>query len=143
PLSIASGGTNSGTALSGSSIIISNGTAIVQGALGTASTVLHGNAAGAPTYGAVVLTSEVSGILPVANGGTNSSTALSGSSIMISNGTSVIQGSAGTATTVLHGNAGGSPTYGAVVLTTDVSGILPVANGGTSFATYAIGDLLY
>lgn len=38
--------------------------------------------------------------------------------------------SLGTTTTVLHGNASGDPTYGAVVLTTDVSGILPVANGG-------------
>lgn len=38
---------------------------------------------------------------------------------------------AGTTTTVLHGSATGDPTYGAVVLTSDVSGILPVANGGT------------
>lgn len=38
--------------------------------------------------------------------------------------------SLGTTTTVLHGNASGDPTYGAVVLTTDVSGVLPVANGG-------------
>lgn len=36
----------------------------------------------------------------------------------------------GTTTTVLHGNAAGSPTFGAVVLTTDVSGLLPAANGG-------------
>ncbi len=80
----------------------------------------------------VGLTSEVTGVLPVANGGTNSSTALSGSSIMVSNGTSVVQGSAGTATTVLHGNASGSPSYGAVSLTADVSGVLPLANGGTN-----------
>lgn len=38
---------------------------------------------------------------------------------------------AGTTTTVLHGNASGAPSYGPVVLTTDVSGILPVDNGGT------------
>lgn len=134
-LPIARGGTNSGAALSGSSIVISNGTAIVQGAAGTTSTLLHGNAAGAPTYGAVSLGSEVSGTLPIANGGTNSSTALSGSSIMISNGTSVVQGDAGTTTTVLHGNAAGAPTYGAVSLTADVSGTLPVTNGGTGTST--------
>jgi hypothetical protein len=40
--------------------------------------------------------------------------------------------SLGTTTTVLHGNAAGAPTFGAVVLTTDVSGILPLANGDTS-----------
>lgn len=77
------------------------------------------------------LTSQVTGILPIANGGTNSSTALSGSTIMISNGSAIVQGTAGTTTTVLHGNAGGAPSYGAVVLTTDVSGVLPLANGGT------------
>lgn len=38
--------------------------------------------------------------------------------------------SLGTTTTLLHGNATGDPTFGAVVLTTDVSGVLPVANGG-------------
>lgn len=54
PWTIANGGTNSATALSGSSIMISNGSAIVQGTLGTTTTVLHGNAAGAPTYSAVV-----------------------------------------------------------------------------------------
>jgi hypothetical protein len=71
----------------------------------------------------------------ISSGGTNSVTALSGSSIMISNGTSIIQGSAGTTTTVLHGNASGSPTYSAVSLTADVSGILPVANGGSGTST--------
>jgi hypothetical protein len=37
----------------------------------------------------------------------------------------------GTTTTVLHGNAAGNPSWGAVVLTTDVSGILPASKGGT------------
>ena len=46
------------------------------------------------------------------------------------------QGSAGTATQVWHG--GISPTMGAVVLTTDVSGILPIPNGGNGTATPTI-----
>jgi hypothetical protein len=37
----------------------------------------------------------------------------------------------GTTTTVLHGNASGNPSWGAVSLTADVSGTLPLANGGT------------
>jgi hypothetical protein len=91
----------------------------------------------------VDLTSEVTGTLPIANGGTNSSTALSGSSIMVSNGTAVIQGAAGTTTTVLHGNASGAPTYSAVSLTADVSGILPTANGGTGLsAAGTLGNIL-
>lgn len=138
--SIGNGGTNSGTALSGSSIMLSNGSAIVQGAAGTSTTLLHGNASGSPTYGAASLTADVSGVLPVANGGNNSSTALSGSSIMVSNGSAVVQGAAGTSTTLLHGNASGAPTYGAASLTADVSGTLPIANGGTNSSTALSGS---
>lgn len=37
----------------------------------------------------------------------------------------------GTTTTVLHGNAAGNPSFAAVTLTTDVTGVLGAANGGT------------
>ncbi len=79
----------------------------------------------------------LTGTVAIANGGTNSSTALSGSTIMISNGSAIVQGTAGTTTTLLHGNAAGAPTYGQAVLTTDVTGVLPVANGGTASSTAA------
>jgi hypothetical protein len=143
-LPIANGGTNSSTALAGSSIMISDGSKIVQGAAGTTTTLLHGNVAGAPSYGQVALAIEVSGVLPVANGGTNSSAALSGSSIVISDGSKLIQGPAGSTTTVLHGNAGGAPTYAAVALTTDVAGILPVGNGGSGTSTtFTTGSVVF
>lgn len=41
----------------------------------------------------------------------------------------------GIATTVLHGNPAGNPSWATITLTTDVGGILPVANGGTGTAT--------
>ncbi len=44
-------------------------------------------------------------------------------------------GSLGTTTTVLHGNAGGPPTFGAVSLTADVTGTLALGNGGTGQTT--------
>lgn len=90
-LSIPRGGTNSGTALAGSSIMISDGTSIIQGAAGTTTTLLHGNAAGAPTFGAASLTTDVAGILPIANGGTNNSTAYTSGSVIFSDGTSLTQ----------------------------------------------------
>lgn len=51
-------------------------------------------------------------------------------------------GSLGTTATLLHGNAAGIPSFGAVVLTTDVSGTLPVANGGTGRATFPNNSVL-
>jgi len=45
----------------------------------------------------------------------------------------------GTTTTVLHGNAAGNPSFAAVSLTTDVSGTLPIANGGTGTASTLTG----
>lgn len=72
--------------------------------------------------------------------GYTSSTAIA-SSVLLTTHALVIGGGAGatptplaslgTTTTVLHGNASGDPTFGAISLTADVSGILPVANGGT------------
>lgn len=48
----------------------------------------------------------------------------------------------GTTTTVLHGNASGNPSFGAVSLTGDVSGTLPLGNGGTGVTTVpAIANL--
>ena len=41
----------------------------------------------------------------------------------------------GTTVTVLHGNASGNATFSAVALGSDVSGILPVLNGGTGSST--------
>ncbi len=57
--------------LTANAVVLGNAVAdiTVLGSLGTTTTVLHGNAAGAPTFGAVSLTADVSGTLPLANGG--------------------------------------------------------------------------
>ena len=65
-------------------------TALATTAAGTTTTVLHGNAAGAPTFGAVSLTADVSGTLPIANGGTGATT-LTANNVLLGNGTSALQ----------------------------------------------------
>ena len=67
---------------------------------GTTTTVLHGNAAGNASFSAVSLTADVSGVLPVANGGTNASS-LTAYGALVSN-------SAGTAVTTVAPGASGN-----------------------------------
>lgn len=78
-------------------------------ALGTASGVLHGGAT--PAFGAVSLTAEVSGTLPVGSGGTGLTTGTSGGIPYFSNATTLA--SSGVLTLrgpVLGGGAGAAPT---------------------------------
>jgi len=84
------------------------------------------------TSGAVT----VAGTLANTNGGTGQSSAFTQYGITYASTTTVLATTAaGTSTTVLHGNASGAPTFGAVSLTADVSGTLPVGNGVSGAAT--------
>src|SRR5512139_1873359 len=66
----AAGTAASSVALTANALVLGGGagaTPTPLGSLGTTTTVLHGNAAGAPTFGAVSLTADVTGNLPVTN----------------------------------------------------------------------------
>ncbi len=58
---------------------------------------------------AVVLTSEVSGVLPIANGGTNSSTSLNNNRVMQSSGGAIVEAAAITASRALASDSNGIP----------------------------------
>ena len=97
------------------------------------------------SFAQVALTTDVTGTLPVANGGTGQASNLTQYGVIYGSTTTAMATTlAGTSTQVLHGNSSGAPTWGAVSLTADVSGTLPVANGGTnSTATPTNGGVGY
>jgi hypothetical protein len=91
--------------------------------------------------GAVYATSAsvlATGTLPNTAGGTGQSSAFTQYGVTYASTTTALATtSAGTSSTLLHGNASGAPTFGAVALGTEVSGQLPIANGGTGATTLA------
>ena len=109
PVTTSLGGTGSTSALTQYGVVYGSTTsAMATTAAGTSTQVLHGNASGAPTFGAVSLTADVSGTLPVGNGGTGI-TSLTANYIPYGNGSSAFQSSANhtfDGTTLTLGNAG-------------------------------------
>jgi hypothetical protein len=132
-LAVADGGTGLSSYAIGDILYASGTTTLAKLAdVATGNVLLSGGVTTAPAYGKVGLTTHVTGTLPVANGGTGQASSLTQYGVVYGSTTSAMATSAaGTATQVLHGNASGAPTFSAVNLTTDVSGQLPLANGGT------------
>jgi len=100
------------------------------GSLGSSTTVLHGNASGAPSFGAVV-----SADLNITSTSCTNQFVTAISSSAAGTCTTATLASAqfanqGTATTVLHGNASGNPSWAQVAIASDVSGL------GTGVATF-------
>jgi hypothetical protein len=134
-LAVANGGTGQTAVLTQYGILYgSTTTAMATTLAGTSTQVLHGNASGAPTWGSVALSADVSGTLPIANGGTGQTTANAALNALLP---------AQTNSRVLRSN-GTDTSFAQVALTTDISGTLPIANGGTnSTATPTNGGITY
>ena len=110
-----------------------------QTATGTVGQVLHSNGGGAPTWSAVSLATDISGILPTANGGTGTSTLGTAGRIAFSNGSSYAFTAVGTTGQVLSSAGTGTPTWttlsnGTVTAVTAGSGL----SGGTITSTGTI-----
>lgn len=71
--------------------------------------LLSGGVGVMPSYGKVGLSTHVSGVLPIANGGTNSSTALTNNRVMISLGGQIVEGSPLSNGQLLIGSSGLAP----------------------------------
>lgn len=78
------------------------------------------------------LTTQVSGTLPFANGGTNATTQQG-----------AINALTGTQTSGYYLRSNGTNASMSALLAADISGTVPVEHGGTNIASYTIGDILY
>lgn len=122
------------------SVLLGNATNSINSlANGTTGQVLHAvTGANDPIWGAVSLTADVSGILPIANGGTNASSMTTTDGTVYFDGTRLVTTATGTANFVLtSGGPGVAPTYQAVSASgavTSVTAGLNIAITGTATA---------
>ena len=150
-LNVINGGTSSSTALTNGCLMVSSGGAIVEGTSSSSPTFtgvnLSGLTASRPvktdssknlTSGSIVLTTDISGILPVANGGTNSSSTLTNGKIMVSSGGAVVEGTSSSTPTFTSETL--TATTNQLVLGTTRTITLTAPTPATTSRTYTMPD---
>lgn len=113
-LAVAQGGTNIASYAVGDLLYASASTTLSKLAdVATGNVLISGGVTTAPAWGKVALTTHVSGILPVANGGTALSTTPSNGQLLIGNGTNYTLATLTQGTGVTITNGGGTITIAA------------------------------
>ena len=127
-VSASKGGTGQSSYVIGDILYASTTTALSKLAdIATGNALISGGVGVAPSYGKIGLTTHVTGILPVANGGTGNSALAALTRVDDTNVTLTLGGSASTAL------------VNAASITAGWTGQLSIARGGTSGATAAAG----
>jgi hypothetical protein len=126
-LAAANGGTGQSSYTIGDLLYASGATTLSKLAdIATGNALISGGAGAAPSYGKIGLTTHISGTLPIANGGTNTTATPTNGGITYGTGTALAYSAAGTANQILTSSGAGAPTW----ITT-----VPTANGGTNTTT--------
>lgn len=141
-LPIANGGTNKALTLDAGGIVWSDADSFEVASAGTAGQVLHSGGTGAPTWSAVDLTADVSGILPIASGGSNKALTLAAGGVLWSDADSFEVTSAGTSGYPLLSNGTSAPAFGQLDVTSAITGLVPVSSGGTGISSGTSGGVL-
>jgi len=158
-LALTRGGTNASLTAVDGGIVYSGASALAISAAGTSGQALISGGAGAPTWfsgtgvvkatsgvlsvGNVSLTTEVSGILPVANGGTNSSTALNSNRFMVSSGGAIVESAAITAGHVIYANTNGLPAGSANHFWDNANSRLGIGIAAPTQTLHVVGNTLF
>ena len=136
PLAVIYGGIGSQSPVRGDILVASNATTLQLLASVAANNVLvSAGVAQVPFWSKVDLRTMVQFVLPAPNGGTGQSGYAVGDLLYASASDALSKLAAvATGNVLVSGGTGAPPAWGKVVLTAHVSGILPVANGGTGDA---------
>ncbi len=126
---------NTAGGITGGATVSLGGTITLTGTTGTVTSITAGTGL---TGGTITTTGTIALAIPViaSNGGTGLTSYVIGD-LLTANSSSTLTrlGDVAIGSVLLSGGVGAMPTYGQVNLTTTVSGILPIANGGTNSGT--------